>query len=162
MASEKQAQILFLKYAFPCAGITLARGHITQDEFTLLKTALKKELPIPWETLERIFPPAWRRIFETAKILHTNPHSLDTIRTYYLEFHNAYIEKNDGSYRFAPPVLKELCRVERAPVREVQKNYYLVAIKKNIRPVSNFICPDAEEGTIVSVHYAYAIEKLDP
>lgn len=161
MKDDTAARILFLKYAFPCAGVTLARGKITQKEYDVLEKAVRTSRALPWKTLERIFVPARRRIREVAARIHGAPHDSAVIRRYYLEFHNEYIKNNDGSYARAPEALKKLCRVERARVIEKGGDYYVVKVsggKK--RPVSSLICPDARVGDMVSVHYGYAVEKL--
>lgn len=153
-----QAQILFLRYAFPCAGVTLARGKITQKEFDFLEKSALNQIPAAWDALERIFVPAWRRIREVAKKLGLDVYSETTIRAYYRDFHNGYIEEGDGSYKYAPDALKNLCRVEKARVEEVHNNYYIVAIGKKKRAVSNELYLGAGKRDFIAAHYGYAVE----
>ena len=155
---SKQAQILFLRYAFPCAGVTLARGKITQKEFDFLERVALNQIPVSWNILERIFVPAWRRIREVAKKLGSDPYSETTIRAYYRDFHNGYIEAGDGSYRDAPSALKNLCRVEKAEIEEAHKDYYIVAIGEKNRAVSSALCACQARQDFIAVHYGYAVE----
>ncbi|MFH1712615.1 MAG: HypC/HybG/HupF family hydrogenase formation chaperone [Candidatus Jacksonbacteria bacterium] len=83
-----------------------------------------------------------------------------TIRDYYLKYHNKFIDKNEGSYKQAPPALKKLCRIEKARVVGIKPNCYIVKIRQKLRPVSKMICLNAKIGDWVSVHYGYAVEKL--
>ncbi|MEK9166005.1 MAG: HypC/HybG/HupF family hydrogenase formation chaperone [Patescibacteria group bacterium] len=157
---SQQAQLLFLKYAFPCAGITLARGHICQKEYDKLERAVKKNQLIDWQTLQKIFAPAFRRIKKMSCLTGQNIFDAQTIRDYYLKYHNKFIDENEGSYKYAPPALKQLCRVERAKIIDVQSDCYIVKIGQKLRPVSKMICLNAKVGDWVSVHYGYAVEKL--
>ncbi len=162
MKDDAPARILFLKYAFPCAGVTLARGKITQKEYDALEKAARTSRPVKWKMLERIFAPAWRRIREVARELNADPREANTIRRYYLEFHNKYIKNNDGSYADAPEALKKLCRVEKARIVGKGDDYYIIKIGAKKRPVSSMICHNASVGDTVSAHYGYAVEKLNP
>lgn len=158
---DAEARVLFLKYAFPCAGVTLARGAITQKEYDSLEKAARTSKPLQWRMLERIFVSAWRRIREVAASIHGDPHDSAVIRRYYLEFHNEYIKNNDGSYARAPEAFKKLCRVEKARIIKKGSDFYIVKIGAKKRPVSSMICPEAHVGDTVSVHYGYAVEKIN-
>jgi len=160
MKADASARILFLKYAFPCAGVTLARGKITQKEYSGLEKAARTSAPVEWKTLERIFAPAWRRIRESARELNADPRDLQTIREYYLKFHNQYIAAKDGSYAHAPEILCRLCRVEKGKIVSMGDDFFIVKIRSITRPVSRMLCKDASIGDTVSVHYGYAVEKV--
>ncbi|MBI4360075.1 MAG: hypothetical protein HY564_03200 [Candidatus Jacksonbacteria bacterium] len=155
-----EARVLFLKYAFPCAGVTLARGAISKKEYDALENSARTSIPVEWKTLERIFVPAWRRIREVAQKINHDPRDANTIRRYYIEFHNEYIKNNDGSYAHAPEALKKLCRVEKAKIVSVKDDFFVAAIGRTRRPVSRMLCKNARVGDIVSAHYGYAVEKL--
>jgi len=155
-----KARLLFLRYAFPCAGITLARGKISQQQYNNLEKAVLTGHPPSIVNLTRIFGPAWRRINRLANLIEKSPLDPETIRTYFLKFHNQDIKQNDGSYAMAPEFLKKLCRVEKAKIIQVSSDFYLVKIRNKKRAVSKAICPRAKVGDIVAVHYGYAVEKF--
>lgn len=154
------AQNLFLKYAFPCAGITLARGVINQEEYDALERAVLNDRAVPWKTLRKTFIAAFRRLKNTMQKLGRASYDVKTIRQFFLKYHNNYIDMNDGSYAYAPDSLKHLCRIEQAIITKVGTDHYIVKINKKNRPISKLICANAKAGDIVSVHYGYAVEKL--
>lgn len=157
---NNSAQLIFLKYAYPCAGITLARGAISQKQYDQLEQAIKDNEALSWKTLEKAFVPAFKRLRLTATKFNRDLNDPDFIRDFFLKYHNQFIAANDGSYACAPGALKKLCRVQRGQIIKVGRDHYIVKIRQQLRPVAKLICQGAGVGDTVSVHYGYAVEKL--
>ncbi len=88
------------------------------------------------------------------------------IREYFYSYHNHVIDKGEGVYAKAPPMLKELSRVDKARVIARKGNVLIVEYidKKGVnkrRNVLDSFVPDAKLGDVVTIHYGYAVEKVD-
>jgi hypothetical protein len=151
----------FLKYAFPCAFITLQRGGIDQKTYDRLEKAAVAGRALPRKLLEKVFSAAFRRMAKLAKEKKCGVWDLRLIREYYWVKHNKLIRQGEGSYRFAPPALKKLCRILPATVEKVSGKTAIVKFKTGgKRPVMTDLCGRLKKGDCVMVHYGYAIEKI--
>ena len=151
----------FLKYAFPCAFITLQRGGIDRKTYDRLEKAAVKGDALPRKLLEKVFTAAFRRIGVLAREKKCEVWDLRLIKEYYWKRHNMLIRQGEGSYRFAPPALKKLCRILPATVESVRGKTAVVKFKNGgKRPVMTDLCGRLKKGDRVMVHYGYAVEKL--
>jgi len=150
----------FLKYAFPCAFITLQRGGIDKKTYDRLEKAAVAGRALPRKLLEKVFAAAFRRMKVLAKEMKCGVWDLKLIREYYWIRHNQLIREGEGSYRFAPPALKKLCRVLPARVEKVRGKTAIVKFKSGgRRPVMTDLTGPLKKGDRVMVHYGYAVEK---
>jgi len=151
----------FLKYAFPCAFITLQRGAIDAKTYNRLERAAVKGESLPRPTLEKVFAAADRRMDILVKENGYEKWSMKLVRDYYWKWHDRFIKEGEGSYAFAPDILKELCRVLPGTVMKAAKDTAVVKLKGGkVRPVMTSLVGPVRKGDKVMVHYGYACEKL--
>jgi hypothetical protein len=160
-SGELPIEVFFLKYAFPCAFITLQRGRLTQVEFDELENAAINNLIIERSRLEKIFVPAFRRMKKLAKKTGLDVWSKDLMKEYYHNRHNEIIEAKEESYKYAPLVLRELCKVMPALVVSEKDGSYVVQLENNKRRPVMSLCGKLNKGDRVMVHYGYAVSFLD-
>jgi len=158
--SSLPLEVYFLKYAFPCSFITLQRGRISQKEFDEMEKAALEDKVLERKYLEKIFTPAFRRMKKLAEKKGMKVWSKKLMREYYWKHHNEIIDKRQESYRYAPAVLRDLCRIVSGVVKGMKGKYFLVLLETGkIRPVMS-LCGDLTTGERVMVHYGYACECL--
>ena len=153
----------FLRYAYPCAYIILERGEITQEELDELEDIVINNREISRERLEKIFHRAFEFIDQLAEKNCSFKWDPAVIEEYFYSYHNKVIDGGQGIYATAPPMLKELSRVEKAKVIDKKDDVLSVeyrdkAGKLKSRSVLNHFVPSVKVGDIVTVHYGYAIE----
>jgi len=167
---KMKPEILFLKYAFPCSMVLMQRKEITQKTFYALEKAAINNQQVKRKLLEKIYFRAITRMKALAKEKNKNYFSEEVVREYFTKRHNQLL---DGMFQNftdkgididsrAPSALKQLCKVFRAKIIRKCKGYYIVKYSnKKTRPVLSDLLPKAEVGDIVTIHYGYAVEKLD-
>ncbi len=156
------AELYFLKYAFPCAFITLQRGRISNSEFEKLEDAAVNGKVILREDLERIFAPAMRRLKKLSKETGLEFWSRELLEEYYFKNHNEIIEEGEGDYGKAPEILRELCKVFPATVESIREDTAVVVLPDGgKRAVNTCLVGLVEPGDKVMIHYGYAAEVLE-
>ncbi|HLC65684.1 MAG TPA: hypothetical protein VJI46_06195 [Candidatus Nanoarchaeia archaeon] len=150
-----EPEILFLRYAFPCAFILRTRGKISARDYGRLEYAAKHGKKLPQAFLEKSFPKAIEKLRIVAN--GQNIWNCGTIRKYFINRHNSMIDDNLFSWKNAPSSLKELCKVKKARVMEKKGRVLVAKYGKSARPVFN-LC-NAKPGDYVMIHYGYAVEK---
>jgi len=151
----------FLKYAFPCAFITLQRGAINQKTYDRLEKAAVRGDSLTRKELEKVFAAADRRMDILVRERGYKKWSFELVQDYYWKWHDRFIKDGEGSYRFAPKVLKELCRVLSGTVVRVRKEAAVIRFKGGkTRPVMTALTGPLKKGDKVIVHYGYAVEKI--
>ncbi|MDO8555568.1 MAG: hypothetical protein Q7R96_00145 [Nanoarchaeota archaeon] len=151
-------EVLFLKYAFPCAFIIRQRGEISFEEFQRLEFAAAHDDPLPRMVLEKIFFRAFQRIDKVATRLHKDRWDAEVIREYFVVEHNKIIDEGMYSYMEAPSSLKELCKVQVGVVVAVDEETLVVEYNGKRRPLLRLLLPQAQIGAKVLFHYGYAVE----
>ncbi len=154
----------FFRYAFPCAHLTLERGAITQEEYDELERRFLEDDPPSREILEKTYSVAFGFLKKLGeKMGGKDKWDPQVIKKYWKEgAHNEVIDKGEGYFSDKPEALKELCRIHTAKVIGKKDNLLIVKYGDNkTRVVFDSIVPDAKVGDIVTIHYAYAIEKVD-
>jgi len=153
---DKTSEKYFFKYAFPCAQAKLKLGSLSPEQYKKLKeTFLKNDTPTK-ETLEEVFAPAFRRI----KKLSNEEWDIEVLKKYWRENHNEIINQGDGMYGLAPEEFNDLCKIHEAEIIEKHQNKLIVKYNNKTRTVLNFLVPDANIGDKVTIHFAFAIEKI--
>jgi hypothetical protein len=105
---------------------------------------------------------AFRRLKQIAKERGRNYWDLEIIKEYFFgEKHNDFIDKQEGMYSEFGPTLRELCKVHKAEVIEKRGNILTVKYNGIARNVFATLTPKVKVGDKVTVHWAFAIEKLD-
>ena len=156
-----RSEVLFLKYAFPCAFVIRQRGEINEEEFKRLEEAAIHNKVLPREMLERIFFRAFERIKIVAQSMKRDIWDAEVIRAYFVKKHNAIIDEGMYSYATAPPSLKDLCKVHKATVKDIKDDILIVEYGTGKRrPVMKSLVPNAKKGDKVTIHYGYAIEQV--
>jgi hypothetical protein len=153
-------EILFVKYAFPCAFILRERGEITKGELFKLEDAALHEKILPRPFLEKIFFRAFRRIQVLAMEMGKDKWDYDVIRAYFVTRHNEIILEGMETYARAPDSLKELCMVHESKIQSIRGDVLVVKYGKKTRPVMGTMIPSPKVGEKVTIHYGYAIERL--
>lgn len=165
-----RAEILFLKYAFPCSIVLRQRNDISQRTFNMLEKAAINNVPIKRELLEKIYFRAITRMKALAKEQNKYYFSEAIIREYFTKRHNELLDgmftkaddKGIDIDKKAPPALRHLCKVFKSKVIKKGGNYYIVKYSdKKTRPVLSSLLPNAKVGDTVTIHYGYAVEKLN-
>jgi len=152
----------FLKYAYPCSFVLVDLGKITDEKRKELEQKLLTNEPVDREELESIFKAAFKRLKEIAKQEDKDYWDLDVIKEYFFgEKHNDFIDKQDGMYAEVSPTIRGLCKVHKAEVTERRENVLTVKYDGISRNIFATLVPDVKVGDKVSVHWAFAIEKLD-
>lgn len=157
---KKEAERYFFKYAFPCAFLKLERKEITKKEYGEMEEKFCEGNTISKSKLERIFKPAFVRIKRLAKRMNKDYWNFDVIKEYWLNEHNRIIDSNEEAYSETTSAFKDLCRIHKAEVTEKKENSLIVSYRGKKRRVYNTIVQDAREGNKVTIHFAYAIEKI--
>jgi hypothetical protein len=154
-------EILFIKYAFPCAFILHERGEISPDDLSRLEDSALKEKILPRPFLEKIFHRAFKRIGKLAREMGKDPWDITVIRAYFVTRHNEIISEGMEAYANAPPSLRELCKVHESTIQSIHGDSVVVQYNgKKIRPVSAAMIPNPRVGEKVTIHYGYAVERI--
>jgi len=159
--NNKTTEKYFFKYAFPCAQVKIRRGTLTVEEYNNLRKLFLENNPPDKETLEKIFPPAFKRIKKLADKMNKEVWDPEVIKEYWTKEHNRLIDNKDGMYAEASETLKDLCKIHEAEVIEKKANKLLVKYDDKKRAVFNFLIPDINIRDKVTIHYAHAIEKVN-
>ncbi len=166
-------EILFLRYAFPCSFVIMQRGEITKETFYELERSAITGENVNRDLLEKIYFRAITRMKALAKEKNADYFSEDLIREYFTKRHNELLDgmfvnigdKGIDIDKNAPPALKQLCKVFKSKIIKKDSDYYIAEYFDNnvrkTRPVSNSLLPDAEVGGEVTIHYGYAVEKVN-
>ncbi len=153
-------EILFVKYAFPCAFILRQRGEITEAELSSLEDAALHGKILPRPFLERIFFRAFRRIGVLAREMGKEVWEYDVIRSYFVTRHNEIISEGRETYANAPESLRELCMVHESVIQSLDGEVLVVKYGEKNRPVNGGMIPSPAVGERVTIHYGYAIERV--
>lgn len=154
----------FLKYAYPCSFVLVDQGRITEKKRKELEKKLLTNEKIDRIELENLFPAAFKRIKELASQMNKDAWDLDVIKEYFFgEKHNDFIDKKDGMYAAFGPTFRELCKVHKAKViaRQAKGNVLAVKYGNVKRNVFATLVHDAKKGDKVTVHLAFAVEKIN-
>jgi hypothetical protein len=157
-----------LKYTLPCFNNLVHRKALNKETAIGLEKMLLEKKKISRAYLETCFPDYFRRLKEVAKEMGVkNYWSIPVIRKYWLEEHNRFIDAGDGEYALAPASFKDLCKVHIAQViskekKKVGKERDILIVKydNTERRVWGTLIPDAKPGNLVTIHIAYAVEKI--
>ena len=157
---EISAEKYFLMYAYPCVGNLQHEKKISKEDAENLENLLFENKTITRDYLEKCFPNAFRRIKTIAREMNKDYWDIEVLRNYWLSEHNRFIDLGDGDYAKATPAFKEVCKVHKAQVIEKSNNIIKVRYDNTIRKVFSKLIPDVKAGDEVTVHLAYAIEKI--
>jgi len=150
----------FLRYALPCSYVLINQGMLSKEEQEELESKLKKNKNLSKKELEKIFKAAFRRIKELAVKMNKDYWDIEVIRRYWLEEHNNYIDKGDGHYSKFSEDFRELCKVYKAKVTEINNNILTVSYNNKTRKVFSDLLSKVKINDIVTIHQGYAIEVL--
>jgi len=164
MAKSKEigisAEEYFLRYAYPCINNLVQRKRLSKDDAGNLENLLFDKKSITRSYLESCFPEAFRRIKEVAKQMKKPRWDVSVIKKYWEKDHNKFIDAGDGEYSRATNSFKELCKVHKAAVVAKKDNILTVKYDNTQRNVFATLVPYVKKGDRVTVHLAFAIEKL--
>ena len=163
MEEDDEISKVFLRYAFPCAQIALDKKRISQEKHDELREKFLNNHAMSRNELEKIFPEAFKRLRESSENKKQDYWTKEAIRNYFLNEHNKYIDKNDGTYSLFTPTLKELCRIKTAKVvgfDEKHPNIAIVYASGKEKKVFSDILPNLRKGDKLVIHFAYAVEKV--
>lgn len=154
------SNLLFLKYAFPCAFVARQRHEITQEEHDALEKMAREEIPVDMKLISRVFHRAVERMHKNADEKNIPHWSEQSVRSYFVDNHNELIDTNQYMYGKAPLSLKELCKVQLGKILEKKNDEYALVQFENgkTRPIHLHLVPQAKINDRVYVHYSYACE----
>ena len=155
-----EAEVYFLRYAFPCSSTSMQRGEINQEQFDELREAAINNRVLPREKLERVYHRAFEIIGKLANELNRDKWDLEVIKEYFLKRHNEIIEEGMYDYKRVPASLRELCKVHRAEIVKINDNVLTVRYNGKKKKVLSDLVRDVREGDMVNIHHGYAVEKL--
>lgn len=161
-AAEKVGEVerYFFKYAFPCAQVKARLGSLNQEEYEKLKEIFLENKCPDRETLEKLFPPAFRRLRKLAEKMNKDVWDFSVISEYWKKNHNEIIDGGEGMYGTANDEFKDLCKIHTAVITEKKGSNLIVNYGGRERAVSGFLVQDVKIGERVRIHFAYAIEKV--
>jgi hypothetical protein len=151
----------FLKYGFSCAEVLLTQEHISEEKYKEIRQNAIKGIVMNRQELMDTFQNAFRRIKEVANKMGKDVWDLEVMKKYFLEEHNKYIDAGDGSYSKFPKTFCELCKVKKGIVIDKNDFSYKVNIDGKEMNVLSELLPDAQIGDKVTIHHAFAVEKLE-
>jgi len=158
---EMSPERYFLMYAYPCSFVLVDLGKITEAKRKELEKKLLKNEPISKQELEKIFASAFRRLKQIAKETERDYWDFSVLRKYWLEEHNRFIDSGDGEYGRATSSFRELCKVHKAEVLTKEENILTVQYDHTKRKVFATLVPETKKGDKITVHLAFAIERID-
>lgn len=167
----------FFRYAFPCTEDLLNRKWIKQetfDRFTRIAHGLVLgENPAPArQELEATYKNAVRRMKSIAEKEKKDYWSMDIVKKYFFEGHNACIDRGEDHFAKETETFKDFCKTHEADVvgfvqtvgmrydgKERPVDVYRVRYDGKEKLAFNFYNLDNLEGK-VRIHYAFIIEKV--
>jgi hypothetical protein len=154
-------EVYFLKYAFPCAFISLQRGRIDLKTYKRLERAACKNVVLPFKELEKYFPAAFERIKKLSKGRGYSKWNVQLLRAYFWKRHNDLIMSKEEDYEYAPKVLRDLCQVKKGKIISVFGGNAVVRFASGkTRAVMTSLVGDVFAGDEVMVHYGYMVEMV--
>ena len=153
-----EPEIYFLKYAYPCSHILCAvRKEITKKEFNEMENAAINNIKLEREFLEKVYWRAFERINKLTKEMGKEKWDIEVIKEYFLIRHNDILDNSDY-----PESFKEMCKVFTGEViRKTNDGEIIVKYKNNERKVKTNYLPEIKIGDKVTIHWQYAIEKIE-
>lgn len=158
---EMEPEVFFLRYAFPCSFLLRQHREISEQEFSQLEQAAIAGEALPRALLEKVYFRAFQKIEKFAEERGKDKWNLELLKEYFLKRHNKQIDQGMYSYKKAPEKLRELCKVQKARVVRVEKEAAVVEWPGGRRPVLKQLVPDIKVGDTVTIHYGYAIERVN-
>lgn len=162
-SDKESVEEYFFKYAFPCMMVIVKRGGMTPEKFREILSNYKQGNVPNKKELEEIFKAAFRRLNVLGKEINKDKWNIEVIENYWKgQEHNKFIEEKEGSYSETSEEFNELCKIHKAEITDVLGEMYRVKYGNGkIRNVFNMFLPEAKIGDIVTIHFYYAIEKVD-
>jgi len=157
---EMKPEVYFLRYAFPCSHVICkVRKEINDGEWKRMKEAAERGEAMERKYLEKVFHRAFERIDKIAAELGKDRWNEEVIKEYFVRRHTAVVNATEH-----PEAFKDQCRVHIAMIKEIDDGKLLVEYEwggeKKTRKVFGTYVPDAKPGDKVTIHYAYAVEKI--
>jgi hypothetical protein len=159
---EIKPEVYFLKYAFPCAFISLQRGKIDKKTYQKLEKGAVKGEELSFKELKKYFPAAFARIENLKSRKGYKKWDIDLIRDYFWNEHNVLIRQKKEDYKYAPKSLCDLCKVFKGRVVMADSADHAVVKLENgkKRAVMTKLTGKLSVGDKVMVHYGYAVERM--
>jgi hypothetical protein len=156
-----EAALLVMRFAFPCAEISVQLGHIFPEEYATIEKALLEQKALPRAEIERYWPALFKRLKEVAEKEGLDYWDSKNIRLHYLKYHDGYIDMGDGLLGKMSPTEKELCRARLGKVvRREKVGEELIFILENGERILGRYLPSVTEGTIIAYHRRFATDVL--
>ncbi|MEM4260162.1 MAG: hypothetical protein QXG00_02900 [Candidatus Woesearchaeota archaeon] len=165
MKRNFSAELLFMKYAVPCAYTLVELKKITEADKKELENKTRKEIPLPKEKLEVLFSEAYRRLSEVAKKIEKNPWDKEVIIKYFREgLHNKFIDDGDGMYAKLDKSYCERCKIRIGTVEAIKYVGKKLILDVKYDDQKRFVFADfirnPKIGDKVTIHHFYACEKV--
>ncbi len=155
-----KAEEYFFRYAYPCSDMLIRIGRLDKERKEILDKEFKSNVIPTKLELEECFPEAFRRIKKIAKEMRRDYWDIYVIKKYFREYHNKFIDANDGYYARLPKTIKDVCKVHVAEVLDVKDNILVVKYDHKEKSVINKFIKDIKIRDKVTIHFGFAIEKI--
>lgn len=162
-SDKESVEEYFFKYAFPCMMVIVKRGGMAPEKFREILNNYKKGFVPDKKELEGIFEAAFRRLDILGREMNKNKWDIDVIEKYWKEQeHNRFIEEKEGGYSETSEDFNELCKIHKAEITDILGDMYRVRYDGGkTRNVFNMFVPEAKIGDKVTIHFFYAVEKIE-
>jgi len=164
---EVSSDILFQRYAVPCAFQLVMSRKLSQDQLDDLEQRAAEGNAWSREVLEETFPTAFSRI--RTCFPDQDVWEIDVVRGYFRDKHNPIVKDLDVDDRY-----RNLCMVHEAEVLEVIDDEWMRVCYEGSelfpegskyrgrqeRRVKRMFVPDVVKGEKVTIHWKYAVEKI--
>ena len=149
-------EVYFLRYAFPCARVLVDfRKTLTEKEYDGLQQAVETDTPIRRDFLEDKFAKA----IQGMKKISEDYWTVDTIREYFWNRHEENLSPD------LPELITRLCVVRKGRLeKKIEKEgqtFFRVDIGSGDLRIVIPLYERAKEGDLATIHYGYAVEKVE-
>ncbi len=152
---EIEDKLLFFKYALPCAGNSVARGLVTQQEVDRLIDMVSKG-EVPDENAEKIFKVAKGICGYTAKMMGKDVIDSEVIREYFLVEHDKVV---DDMFALVGDFNPVACKTRTGKIVEVRESTAIVETNLGKEEYRTDFAKNIKKNDKVIVHSGFVVEK---
>lgn len=146
---------LFFSYAHPCGDVLVKRGSMEENTLKEIREGLKKGGEIKAEP--KLFRVAYALLCMLAAERGKKEIDDDVIREYYWRKHDEHVMEEAKN---RSDIIPHMCKVFPARVVGVREKEARVETPVGERRINIEFVPNVHAGDFVTVHYAYACEKI--
>ena len=146
---------LFFSYAHPCGDVLVRRGSMEKEVLEGIREKLRKGEKVDAEP--KLFRVAYALLSMLAMERGKKEIDEEVMHEYYWRKHDEHVMNEARSRQ---DIIPSMCRVFPARVIEVSGKEAVVETPVGERSIKIEFVPNVHEGDFVTVHYAYACERI--